>query len=260
MDQPNNSTRKKRGANAIALLSLRMEHPSLDPIAFCERLELTVQRAWRAGTPRSTPKGQPLSGIHAKSYCSTRVEEVEVYLLDFALERLCERLAAHRKYLNRLHAEGGRFTAYVSWFTDRNSGVPLGSELLGRLAQLLGGLDGALAEFEAVMGEAWKQTAILVVTEFGRTARVNGTVGTDHGTATVAFLVGGAVKGGRVLADWPGLRPEQLYEARDLRPTTDLRAVMKGVLAEHLGLSAAVLGTAVFPDSSIVPPLKGLIV
>ena len=144
--------------------------------------------------------------------------------------------------------------AFDGWDTHANEGGAT-----GRLAQLLGGLDGALAEFETVMGPAWKDTVLLVVTEFGRTAKVNGTIGTDHGTATVAFLVGGAVKGGRVIADWPGLKTAQLYEQRDLKPTTDLRAVTKGVMADHLGLSAAVLGGPVFPDSAKVAPLKGLI-
>ncbi|MGA8599814.1 MAG: DUF1501 domain-containing protein, partial [Beijerinckiaceae bacterium] len=83
---------------------------------------------------------------------------------------------------------------------------------------------------------------------------------TDHGTATVAFLVGGAIKGGRMIADWPGLKPDQLYENRDLAPTTDLRAVLKGVLADHLGLGGRVLAESVFPDSLAVKPMNGVIV
>ncbi len=130
----------------------------------------------------------------------------------------------------------------------------------GRLAFLLAGLDGAFAAFEEGLKPVWNDTAILVVTEFGRTARVNGTDGTDHGTGTVAFLLGGAVKGGRVIADWPGLKTAQLYESRDLKPTTDLRAVMKGLLADHLGLGAGVLGEKVFPGSAAVAPMKGLTV
>lgn len=129
----------------------------------------------------------------------------------------------------------------------------------GRLADLLTGLDGAFAAFEKEFGDAWKDTTILVVTEFGRTAKINGTEGSDHGTATVAMLLGGAVKGGRVLADWPGLKAAQLHEGRDLKPTTDLRAVMKGVLAGQLGLSPQVLAEKVFPGSGAVKPLEGLI-
>ena len=109
------------------------------------------------------------------------------------------------------------------------------------------------------MGPAWKNTIVAVVTEFGRTARVNGTQGTDHGTATVALLLGGAVKGGRVLADWPGLRDAAPYDGRDLAPTRDLRAVLKGVLRDHLGVPDGALGTSVFPDSSGAKALDGLI-
>ena len=79
----------------------------------------------------------------------------------------------------------------------------------------------------------WRDTVIVVATEFGRTARINGTGGTDHGTGTVALVVGGAVKGGRVISDWPGLKPANLYQGRDLAPTADLRAVFKGVLHDH---------------------------
>ena len=96
------------------------------------------------------------------------------------------------------------------------------------------------------------------MTEFGRTARVNGTRGTDHGTGTVAFVLGGAVAGGRVAANWPGLGAGQLFENRDLAPTTDLRAVAKGMLAPHLGLDAGALGR-VFPGSEGVDPMPGLI-
>ena len=131
---------------------------------------------------------------------------------------------------------------------------------IGRLARLLGGLDGAVGAFERELGTAWTDTVVLVVTEFGRTARVNGTEGTDHGTGTVAFLAGGAVKGGRVIADWPGLRPAQLWQGRDLAATTDLRAVIKGIAVEHLGCSTATLGESVFPGSIAVQPLRGMIV
>jgi len=93
---------------------------------------------------------------------------------------------------------------------------------------LLGALDGALAAIEGGMSAAWKETVVAVITEFGRTARINGTEGTDHGTATVALLAGAALKGGRVIADWPGVADAALYQGRDLKPTADLRAVMKG--------------------------------
>jgi uncharacterized protein (DUF1501 family) len=130
---------------------------------------------------------------------------------------------------------------------------------IGRLARLLTGLDGALAVFEQELGAAWKDTVILIATEFGRTARVNGTDGTDHGTGTTAFLVGGAVKGGRVIADWPGLKDAQLRDGRDLATTTDLRSVVKGIAVELLGASPGQLAREVFPGSDRIAPKAGLI-
>ncbi|PSC05452.1 hypothetical protein SLNSH_07620 [Alsobacter soli] len=149
--------------------------------------------------------------------------------------------------------EGPRIAAlaFEGWDTH--------AQEIGRLARLLGGLDGALAAFERELGPAWKDTVILVATEFGRTARVNGTEGTDHGTGTTAFLAGGAVKGGRVIADWPGLKAAQLRDGRDLAPTTDLRAVVKGVAVDLLGCSPAALGETVFPGSGAIAPMRGLV-
>ena len=131
---------------------------------------------------------------------------------------------------------------------------------IGRLTRLLTGLDNSLAAFEQELGPSWKDTAIVVATEFGRTARINGTEGTDHGTGTTAFLAGGAIKGGRVIADWPGLKQPQLRDGRDLAATTDLRAVIKGIAVDLLGASAATLARDVFPGSGFVAPMKGLIV
>ena len=145
--------------------------------------------------------------------------------------------------------------AFEGWDTHANEG---GAK--GRLASLLGGLDGAFATFETGLAPVWKDTVVMVVTEFGRTAAVNGTVGTDHGTGTVAFLVGGAVKGGRMIADWPGLKPEDLYQNRDLKPTTDIRAVAKGVVADLFGLSGPMLAEKVFPGTADLGPVTGLVV
>jgi uncharacterized protein (DUF1501 family) len=143
---------------------------------------------------------------------------------------------------------------FVGWDTHINEGAAS-----GQLANLLGALDGAFAAIETNMGDAWRQTVIAVITEFGRTARINGTNGTDHGTGTVAFLAGGALHGGRMVADWPGLKPAQLYEGRDLKPTTDLRAVLKGLLRDHLRVEESVLASTVFPDSADVVPTAGLV-
>jgi uncharacterized protein (DUF1501 family) len=143
---------------------------------------------------------------------------------------------------------------FIGWDTHINEGAAS-----GQLANLLGALDGALAAIETNMGDAWRETVVTVITEFGRTARINGTNGTDHGTGTVAFLAGGALRGGRVVADWPGLKQAQLYEERDLKPTTDLRAVLKGLLRDHLRVDEHALASTVFPDSIGVAPIAGLV-
>ena len=152
--------------------------------------------------------------------------------------------------------EGPRVGALAldGWDTHFNEGIAQ-----GRLSQLLGALDEALAAIKTNMGVAWRETVVALATEFGRTARINGTEGTDHGTATVAILVGGALKGGRVIADWPGLKPVNLYQDRDLKPTTDLRAVLKGVLRDHLRAAEKALAQTVFPGSDAVKPLAGLV-
>jgi len=127
------------------------------------------------------------------------------------------------------------------------------------LAVRLRGLDAGLAALHAGLKETWARTAILVVTEFGRTVAVNGSRGTDHGTAGAAFLLGGAVAGGRVIADWPGLKVADRHEGRDLKPTLDLRSVFKGVLAEGFGMDYGALTEVVFPDSRSAAPQPGLL-
>jgi uncharacterized protein (DUF1501 family) len=158
------------------------------------------------------------------------------------------------KFLAR--ADGPRIgaLAFNGWDTHIDEGADS-----GRLATLLGALDGALAAVEKNMGEAWRETVVAVVTEFGRTARINGTNGTDHGTGTIALLAGGALKGGRVIADWPGLKNANLYEGRDLAATTDLRAVLKGLLRDHLRVTDQALAGNVFPGSADVKPMAGLV-
>ena len=115
----------------------------------------------------------------------------------------------------------------------------------------------ALQMLKTELGAHWSDTTVLVVTEFGRTVAVNGTRGTDHGTAGCAFLVGGAVAGGRVIADWPGLAARDLHEGRDLRATTDLRALFKAVLHERFGVGEAALAQRVFPRAMRSSRSKG---
>jgi uncharacterized protein (DUF1501 family) len=140
----------------------------------------------------------------------------------------------------------------TGWDTHANEG---GAR--GQLSNRFSALDAALRSLKTQLGTTWRNTAVLAVTEFGRTAAVNGTGGSDHGTGTAAFLLGGAVRGGRVLSDWPGLATARLYQQRDVAPTLDLRAVFKGTLMEHMGVAASAL-ESVFPDSGKVQPLRDL--
>jgi uncharacterized protein (DUF1501 family) len=126
------------------------------------------------------------------------------------------------------------------------------------LSKNLATLDQGLVALKTGLGPLWKQTSVVIVSEFGRTVAMNGTMGTDHGTGSAVFVAGGAVKGGRVIADWPGLRASDLYQDRDLKPTTDFRTIATGVLRDHMGLHDAALA-AVFPSSSPIKPREGLI-
>lgn len=119
----------------------------------------------------------------------------------------------------------------------------------GRLAAQLKNLDGIVGALKSGLGADWNNTLVVVATEFGRTAKPNGTGGTDHGEASLAMLLGGAVAGGRVIADWPGLSTAALYEGRDLKPTTELDALIAGALSQHYGLEPARVMTTLFPDS-----------
>lgn len=128
-----------------------------------------------------------------------------------------------------------------------------------RLPRQLESLQDGVEEMRVRLGPAWRKTVIVAISEFGRTARENGSRGTDHGTGGAVFIVGGAVRGGKVFGRWPELAQNALYAGRDLAPTTDLRAVLKGVLSTHLGVGREALDSAVFPDSSNVTAMNGLI-
>jgi uncharacterized protein (DUF1501 family) len=170
-----------------------------------------------------------------------------------ALDRVS---AAARMAASVMKSDGGPEIAVLEatgWDTHANQGGAKGT-----LAQRLKGLDNGVRALAEELGELWPQTAVLIVTEFGRTAAMNGTRGTDHGTGGCALLAGGAVRGGRMIADWPGLGPNALLDNRDLRPTLDLRSVFKGVLDQHLHIDAKTLAARVFPDSDAARPLQGL--
>ncbi len=139
------------------------------------------------------------------------------------------------------------------WDTHVNQLAPLGA-----LSSNLSQLDRGIAALRDGLGPVWRETVVLVMSEFGRTVAPNGTQGSDHGVGGAALLAGGAVNGGRVIADWPGLAPAQLHEGRDLRPTTDLRAIAKGVLRDHLGIDDGGL-ESVFPSAGRIRAMDGLL-
>lgn len=150
-------------------------------------------------------------------------------------------------------ANGARIAMIETGGWDTHSGQN------GRLGNQLKSLDAMLAALKTGLGPAWGDTMVLVATEFGRTVAVNGTGGTDHGTGSAAMLVGGAVKGGRVIADWPGLAQAQLYENRDLRPTIGLDQVIAGAVASHYDADPARVLALLFPDApGAGRPVEGL--
>lgn len=136
------------------------------------------------------------------------------------------------------------------WDTHINQGA--------RLAGQFGRLTEALLTLRAALGSAWEQSAVLVVSEFGRTAAENGAGGTDHGTGGLAMVLGGALGGGRLLGDWPGLSTGALYEGRDLAAPNALESLFKAALIGHMGLAPAQVDESVFPASAHLAPLPGL--
>ena len=153
-----------------------------------------------------------------------------------------------------LRAPGGPQVAAVSL-----DGFDTHANQAGLLGVRLSSLDALVDGLHGGLGPVWKDAVVLAVTEFGRTARVNGTGGTDHGTASTALLLGGALKLGGIVGDWPTLKREALFEERDVYPALDLRALEKGLLADHLGVERRALDTLVFPESAGVRPLTGLV-
>ncbi len=169
-------------------------------------------------------------------------------------QHFTELMSAAARFLS---TAGGPTVAVLEvggWDTHANQGATTGA-----LANRLQALDTGIANLRDGLQEHWRRTVVAVVTEFGRTVRVNGTRGTDHGTGAAALLAGGAVNGGRVVCDWPGLAQKDLYQSRDLYPTSDVRGLFKGILVEHLRLAPGFVEQAVFPDSRAAPRLENLV-
>jgi len=196
-----------------------------------------------------------------------------LYQNDAQLHPLWSQATATRTLTGDLAAAGGRNGAATGTLAARLLAGPQGARIAlietggwdthsaqkARLNANLRGLDAMIGALKTGLGADWANTMVLVATEFGRTAAPNGTGGTDHGTGSAAMLLGGAVRGGRVIADWPGLAPGALYEARDLRPTLGLDALIANAIGAHYGLDPARVGATLFPESGKLARVEGLL-
>jgi uncharacterized protein (DUF1501 family) len=172
--------------------------------------------------------------------------------------------SSQSKHFNNLMSQAGKFLSTpegpnvavleLSGF-DTHSGQ---GSVQGRLASKLRQLDKGLLALQQSLGERWSETIVIAASEFGRTAKENGTKGTDHGTGNALLLFGGALNQSKVTANWPGLSKESLYQERDLAATMDIRSILKGVLIEHMGATQPQV-EAVFPDSVDLKPLAGVV-
>ncbi|WP_137861219.1 MULTISPECIES: DUF1501 domain-containing protein [unclassified Sphingomonas] len=197
----------------------------------------------------------------------------QMYQGDAQLHGIWEQATATRMLTSDLASDNGRNAAATGDLAAKMLTAENGSRIAmietggwdthagqrGRLAGQLNGLDQMVGALQKGLGPLWSNTVVLVATEFGRTVKINGTQGTDHGTGSVAMLMGGAVNGGRVVADWPGLTDAALYENRDLKPTLGLDAVIGSTLAAHFELSPAVTARKLFPEVQAARPIQDLV-
>ncbi|WP_077509467.1 DUF1501 domain-containing protein [Sphingomonas sp. LM7] len=196
-----------------------------------------------------------------------------MYREDPQLHAIWEQAIATRTLTSDLAGDNGRNAAATGALAARLLTAESGARIAmietggwdthaqqrGRLAGLLKGLAAMIGSIRQGLGPLWADTMVVVATEFGRTVKVNGTQGTDHGTGSLAMLMGGAVNGGRVVADWPGLGDAALYEGRDLRPTTGLDTLLSSAVAAHFDLTAARTAQKLFPEMKRAGMVKDLV-
>jgi uncharacterized protein (DUF1501 family) len=196
-----------------------------------------------------------------------------MYEGDRQLHPLWQEAMATRMLTGDLGSDGGKKAADTGTLAAKLLSAPGGARIAmietggwdthsgqrGRLGGQLKGLDAMVAALKTGLGPHWDNTLVVVATEFGRTVKANGTGGTDHGTGSVAMLLGGAVQGGRVQADWPGLGDSALYEGRDLKPTTALDVLIASAVSRHFGLAAAQTAKALFPAMTMAAGMEGLV-
>ncbi|WP_203310599.1 MULTISPECIES: DUF1501 domain-containing protein [Sphingomonas] len=226
----------------------------------------TVPMALRG--KREVASYAPSSLPHASDDMLARV--TQLYQGDAQLHALWDEALSTRQLTGDLNAKDARNTGALAArllapangariATIETGGWDTHAGQRGRLTQQLKALDAMIGALHAGLGPVWNDTLVLVATEFGRTVAANGTGGTDHGTGTAAMLMGGAVKGGRVLADWPGLAQASLFENRDLKPTTPLDAFIGGAVASHFSVDPSRTMPALFPSSARTAALEGLL-
>lgn len=224
------SPRRMREANSALLVTL----------ALMGTQDTAFQKAFREGADTIERDSSLLGHDAQTSHPSTR-----------DLQAVSQLARATGKFLSA--PEGPRFATFdiEGWDSHGSQNI--------YLSYRVPLLDGALASLKQGLGSAWQDTVVAVVTEFGRTARPNGTTGTDHGTAAAALLAGGAVRGGVIHSDWPGLRDADLYEGRDLKPTMDIRSVFKAILIQHMRIDPDFVERVVFPNSAAAREIARLV-
>ncbi|MEP9360152.1 DUF1501 domain-containing protein [Sphingomonas sp. KR3-1] len=221
-------------------------------------------------------------GVEVASYAPSSLPDAsddllmrvsQMYQGDQQLHGIWEQATATRMLTGDLVSDNGKNAADTGALAAKMLSAANGSRIAmietggwdthagqkGRLAGQLNGLDKMVGELQKGLGPLWNNTVVLVATEFGRTVKINGTQGTDHGTGSCAMLMGGAVNGGKVLADWPGLADAALYENRDLKPTTGLDTLIGSAVASHFDLNPLTTTKKLFPDVQAARPLQDLV-
>ena len=268
------------GATAPLILRGKVQAASWSPgksVDETARLPTLLQDLYRS---------DPLMGpAFARGLETEAMAETAMASLDAAPMQVSADAAAGAMMQNAVNTQGTTPTTAAAQRKGREDARKLGSTLAGFMAQpggpriaalsldgwdthagQVGQLNTRLTYLDAVLdglntglGAEWSNTVVVVATEFGRTARVNGTGGTDHGTGSTALVLGGGLKRGGIIGDWPTLKQDALFENRDVRPSLDMRGLFKGVLAEHMGVDRAALETKVFPDSAAAKAVMGLV-
>lgn len=236
--------------------------PNIEPVALGQSVPIILRGASKAFS----------MAPNRRKYASEELLALtkRLYMGDMQLQQALAQSLQTQQKAEMVSNRGDAFTGLRSLCAFARAGTSISVLEIGgwdthanqknKLKQRLKHFASVIDVLKSEMGTHWRNTAILAVSEFGRCVRFNGTGGTDHGTGGAAFLIGGAVKGGRVISDWPGLKKKQLFEGRDLAITTDVRSIFKGILHEAFGAQRADFNRFIFPSEAKHVPLRGLLV